>query len=89
MILIPKDVEQNLMLRAKFLMEDEAGNVRGTTGYECWRDDGKDGFLTRFRKLNPQFFYRERKVTNKVTTPGTGHLIPAGKYTRIERGVTA
>ena len=42
--------------RAKFLTEDAAANVKGTTGYECWRDTGKNGFMTRFRKLNPQLF---------------------------------
>ena len=69
--------------RAKFLMEDEAANVKGANGYECWRDNGKDGFLTRFKKLNPDLFYKEKKKGNKITRPEG--IVMAGKYSKIER----
>jgi len=75
--------------RAKFLTEDSAANIKGTTGFECWRDDGKNGFLTRFRKLNPELFHKEQKVTNKITTPGTAHLVKAGKYTPVREAAMA
>ena len=72
--------------RAKFVLQATKANVKGVTGLECWQD--KD-FMHRFRKLNPEFFYKERKKGNSVLAPGTGHLIRAGKYTNVREAAAA
>ena len=71
---IPRAVEAEW--RAKFVMEAEAANVRGVTGYECWLDNGREGFMTRFKKLNPGFFYEEQRKGNSV-------ILAANKFTRV------
>ena len=66
---IPRSIQAEW--RARFVMEAERANVSGVTGYECWRDDGREGFLTRFKKLNPELFYKETRITNSIIRPAT------------------
>ncbi len=61
---------------AKFKAEDRAAGIRNSTGYECWDDKGREGFLTRWKKHNPGLCYTEQRPCAQSSI-----IVPATRWT--------
>lgn len=83
------DIPQRVLAawEAKFKMDHIQ---RGGSEYDwkpyCWYyERGADSWSERYKRLNPEMCYKEKKRDNSIIMPDKSGIVKAGKYSNVRR----